>query len=172
MRFAVVQGPNINRLGMRRPERYGHESLSDLTAALDRFAGDVGVRLEHFQSNHEGELIDWVHSRGDVDGIIVNPAGLTPYGRSLQDAVFDVGCPVAVVHIAQLYRHYGVNTADLFKADADIYICGLGLFGYFAALFRLRQVVDGSPATLVDTEGLLTLSGRTDPSWTASGRDK
>ncbi|MFT4085475.1 MAG: type II 3-dehydroquinate dehydratase [Nocardioides sp.] len=145
--IAVIQGPNLNRLGRRRPERYGHETLADVTSRLDEFAGALDMTLCHIQSNHEGVLVDWVHEHTDVDAVIVNPAGLTPYGRPLYDAVFDLEVPVAVVHITQLYRHYGASTPDLFKADADVYLCGLGVFGYSAALVRLHQLLTGTTRT-------------------------
>jgi hypothetical protein len=80
VRIAVTQGPNLNRLGVRRPERCGTETLADVTSRLDGLAARLGVELQHTQSNHEGELIDWLHERMDVDAVIVNPAGLTRTG--------------------------------------------------------------------------------------------
>lgn len=167
MKIAVLHGPNLNRLGQRRPERYGRETLAELTSQLDELAARLEVDLVHTQSNHEGGLVDWVHQHADVDAVILNPAGLTPYGRSLYDAVFDLEVPVAVVHITQLYRHYR-DTADLFRPDAAIYVCGLGLFGYSAALIRLRQTLTGSADTLSGLRGLFSLpaSGSTDLSMT------
>lgn len=157
VRIAVIQGPNLNRLGVRRPERYGTETLADVTSRLDGLAARLGVELQHVQSNHEGELIDWLHERMDVDAVIVNPAGLTPYGRPLLDSVSDVGKPVAVVHIAQLYRHYGTDTHDIFKAIADVYVCGLGTMGYSAALLRLVQIIRGAEMPLAEAfDGLMS----------------
>ncbi|MFE5838245.1 type II 3-dehydroquinate dehydratase [Arthrobacter sp. NPDC056493] len=75
-----------------------------------------------------------------LDAVILNPAGLTPYGRPLLDALLDTDLPVAVVHISQLYRHYGDDTADLFRATADVYVCGLGWRGYSASLERLNEL--------------------------------
>jgi 3-dehydroquinate dehydratase-2 len=143
-RIAVLQGPNLNRLGIRRPERYGTKTLLEVERDLDELASGLGVKLLHKQSNHEGELIDWLHANLPVDGLIVNPAGLTPYGRPLMDAVTDADCPIAIVHIAQLYRHYGDATQDLFKAIGDIYVCGLGTDGYGAALSRVVQLISDS----------------------------
>jgi 3-dehydroquinate dehydratase-2 len=157
VQIAVIQGPNLNRLGIRRPERYGTETLADVTSRLGRLAARLGVELQHMQSNHEGELIDWLHERMDVDAVIVNPAGLTPYGRPLLDSVSDVGKPVAVVHIAQLYRHYGTDTHDIFKAVADVYVCGLGTMGYSAALVRLVQIIRGAEIPLAEVfDGLMS----------------
>lgn len=146
-RIAVLQGPNLNRLGMRRPERYGRKTLSEIQTEMDELASQLNVGLLHHQSNHEGDLIDWLHAQLPIDGIIINPAGLTPFGRPLLDAVTDAECPTAVVHIAQLYRHYGSNTPDIFKATCDVYIAGLGTDGYSAALRRIVELLVATNST-------------------------
>ncbi|MDL4814135.1 type II 3-dehydroquinate dehydratase [Actinomadura opuntiae] len=140
MHVGVVNGPNLNRLGQRRPDRYGRHTLADILAHLQKTAARLGVRVSHIQSNHEGELVDWLHEhQDDLDALIVNPAGLTPYGKPLYDALSDTGLPVAVVHITQLYRHEGTDARDLFRGLATAYIAGLGWRGYGVALENLCE---------------------------------
>ena len=133
--IGVLNGPNLNRLGARQPHKYGTRTLDDIVADLEETAGRLGIQVSHYQSNHEGALLDWLHQhQGELDGLIVNPAGLTPYGRSLYDALCDAGLPVVIVHITQLYRHYGADAQDLFREVATAYIAGLGWRGYRVAL--------------------------------------
>src|SRR5215212_2847449 len=102
MRLAVLHGPNLNRLGRRQPEKYGTATLDDVVGDIDATAQRLGVAVLHFQSNHEGALVEWLHARcDDIDGIVINPAGLSAYGYSLLDALRDTGHPFAVVHISQ-----------------------------------------------------------------------
>jgi 3-dehydroquinate dehydratase-2 len=145
MHVAVLNGPNLNRLGKRKA-RYGTKTLADITADLDATAERLGVRLSHFQSNYEGALVEWLHGNAEnMDAIILNPAGLTPYGRPLLDALEDASLPVAVVHITQLYRHFGTDTQDLFRASSDVYVCGLGWRGYSMSLERLHEMHELGP---------------------------
>src|SRR5262249_49914297 len=118
-KIVILNGPNLNRLGKRRPERYGYATLSDLLQSLDTLADQLGVQIVHKQSNTEGQLIDFLHEHLDrpdgIDGVLVNPAGLTLYGRPLIDACGDTGTPIAAVHIAQLHKRgdiYGPDTKD------------------------------------------------------------
>lgn len=146
MHVAVLHGPNLNRLGRRRPDRYGLRTLAELTDDINDTADRLGIKIEHTQSNHEGSLIDWLHERQDsLDAVIANPAGLTPYGKSLRDALADTGLPIAIVHIAQMYRHDGLETRDLFRDLAEVYVAGLGWRGYSMALERLHELLSGCP---------------------------
>ena len=113
----------------------------------------------------------------DADGVIVNPAGLTLYGRPLHDAVADFkdeaagAKPVAIVHIAQLYRHgdvYGPATQDIWKATADVYVCGLGINGYNAALVRLHELITGETTTLSVVKRTVNVYGDSTKPTTAS----
>lgn len=145
-KIVVLNGPNLNRLGKRRPERYGTTTLEQVTDELVSLGKKFGFEVLHKQSNHEGELIDFMHANMDTAGVIVNPAGLTLYGRPLLDAVYDSNKPIAVVHIAQLYKmgdYYGPTTSDHWKTIADTYVCGLGVLGYYAALMRLAEIING-----------------------------
>ncbi|CVI64009.1 type II 3-dehydroquinate dehydratase (plasmid) [Agrobacterium leguminum] len=150
MKIVVINGPNLNRLGQRRPERYGTATLQDVIDGLTKLGRELEVEIVHKQSNHEGDLIDFMHANMDADGVLVNPAGLTLYGRPLLDAIGDLKKPIGVVHIAQLYKIgdiYGPETHDYWKAMADIYVCGLGIHGYNATLLRLVELITGKMNT-------------------------
>lgn len=139
MKIAIMHGPNLNRLGKRNPERYGTHTLADITDDVDQTAARLGVEVEHFQSNHEGALLDWLHERQDgLDAVVINPAGLTPYGRALWDALADTQLPIAIVHIAALFR-YPTQKPDIFLDLANLYIAGYGWRSYSIAL---QGVVD------------------------------
>ncbi len=138
--YAVLHGPNLNRLGRRDPKRYGSRTLADITADIDQAAARLGVAAVHHQSNHEGDLIDWLHSRQDepdLAGVIVNPAGLTRAGWSLRTALADAGVPLAVVHLSELHRHGPEPEPDIFLPIANVYLAGAGGHGYRLALEAL-----------------------------------
>jgi 3-dehydroquinate dehydratase II len=135
----VMQGPNMNRLGLRDPEHYGRQTLADVQSAMDARASELGVTAEHFQSNHEGFLIDWLQERQDsAAGIICNPAGLTNYGYSLRDAINEAHLPTAIVHIRSLHRREPWRELDVFAEIATVHITGAGWRGYLLALEAIR----------------------------------
>src|SRR3712207_1782242 len=104
LQILVLQGPNLSRLGIRKPEIYGTRTLSEIQNAMDRRAKDLGCSLDHFQSNSEGALIDWLQERQDAaDAIICNPAGLTNYGLSLRDALVEAERDLAIVHLSNVH---------------------------------------------------------------------
>lgn len=151
MHIVVLNGPNLNRLGLRPVDQYGVETLADLERRVEGRAQELGVAVTQFQSNHEGELIDRLYEViGGIDGVIVNPAGLTTYGRSLSDALAECGAPVAIVHLSQPYRHRGSDMTDVFRDRATQYICGLGWRGYTVALEALVALASGHIAPADD----------------------
>jgi 3-dehydroquinate dehydratase II len=135
MKIGVIQGPNLNRLGVRNPAKYGTQTLEGITADIDRLAG---FEAEHVQSNHEGVLVDWVHAH-PADAYVVNPAGLTAVGYSLLDALKDTTVPFAVVHISQFHAIDGRERADIFAPYAKVYIAGAGWLGYSMACQALMH---------------------------------
>ncbi len=140
MRVAVLQGPNMNRLGLRKPEVYGRRTLADVQTEMDRRAEELGAELLHFQSNSEGELIDFVQQvQDDVDAFICNPAGLTPYGRSLWDALAETESDIAVVHLSNVHAREQWRRHDIFAELAAIYMAGLGWRGYLIALDAIHE---------------------------------
>ncbi len=135
-RVLVLQGPNLNLLGTRQPEIYGHETLDEIHAGLAAYAAELDLEIDFFQSNHEGALIDRLHQR-DFDVAIVNAGGLTHTSVSLRDALLGVDRPFIEVHLSdpstrEAFRH--VN----FLADIALTsIVGQGARGYHLALDRI-----------------------------------
>ena len=144
MKIAVLQGPNLNRLGRRNPAKYGQVALAEITADLDKTAAELGVDLVHQQSNSEAALIDVVHDdQDDWHGIVINPAGLSAAGYSLLDAVRDTELPYAVVHISQWHAIDAKERTDIFAGTAAVYVAGAGWRGYSMALTAIVHKIRG-----------------------------
>lgn len=146
MQLAILHGPNLNRLGERRPGKYGVATLEDITTDVDATAARLDVTALHFQSNYEGALTGWIHDRQtDIDGYVVNPAGLASYGYAWLDALRDTDRPFAVVHISQWHAWDGRDRTDIFAGAATVYLTGAGWRGYSLALEALVHHVRDRP---------------------------
>jgi len=132
----VLHGPNLNLLGTREPEIYGRETLAEVNQRLTRTAHVAGVRLQAFQSNHEGELIDRVQraARDRTAFIIINPAGYTHTSIALRDAFAAVQIPFVEVHLSNIHAREPFRRQSLLAEIALGTICGLGSKGYDLAL--------------------------------------
>jgi len=132
----VLHGPNLNLLGTREPEVYGATTLADINAALTERAQARGVTLAHFQSNHEGALVDRIHAaKGEgVEFIIINPAAYTHTSVALRDALAGVVIPYIEVHLSNVHRREPFRHHSYLADQAVGVICGLGWRGYIAAL--------------------------------------
>lgn len=142
-RVLVLHGPNLNLLGSREPEVYGRTTLADIHAAMDSRARANGVLLESFQSNHEGQLIDRVQAAASegVSFIIINPAGYTHSSVALRDALTAVAIPFVEVHLSNIHAREEFRRHSYFSDKAAGVICGLGAYGYLAALeFALSRL--------------------------------
>ncbi len=145
IQLLVLHGPNLNLLGTREPEIYGSVTLADIHAGMEARAKTAGVRLESFQSNHEGELIDRVQSAREqgVDFIIINPAGYTHTSIALRDAFAAVAIPFIEVHLSNVHAREPFRQLSYFSDLAVGVIAGLGAQGYElaleAALARIKQ---------------------------------
>ncbi|MBU9577645.1 type II 3-dehydroquinate dehydratase [Ralstonia mannitolilytica] len=135
-RVLVLHGPNLNLLGTREPEVYGATTLADINAALVERAQARGVTLAHFQSNHEGALVDRIHAaKGEgVEFIIINPAAYTHTSVALRDALAGVAIPYIEVHLSNVHRREPFRHHSYLADQAVGVICGLGWRGYLAAL--------------------------------------
>ncbi|MGM0443666.1 MAG: type II 3-dehydroquinate dehydratase [Fibrobacterota bacterium] len=140
-KIAVLNGPNINRLGIREPDIYGATTYEDLTAMLTNKAADAGVSLELFQSNHEGELIDTIHRWSDagVEGVIFNPAAYTHTSIALRDAVSSSQSLFIEVHISNIYKREAFRHTSFTAPVSEGVISGLGITGYLLAMDHLIQ---------------------------------
>jgi 3-dehydroquinate dehydratase-2 len=140
-RILILHGPNLNLLGTREPEIYGTESLQRVNERLENMAKRYGTSIEVFQSNHEGELIERLHSarKQRISWIIVNPAGLTHTSVALRDAFSSVDIPFIEVHLSNIYSREPFRHHSYFSDLAVGVVCGLGSRGYeFALEFALQ----------------------------------
>lgn len=135
-RVLVLHGPNLNLLGSREPEVYGHATLADINAALKQQGQAAGVMVDCFQSNHEGDLIDRVQAAPaeGVDFVLINPAGYSHTSIALRDALAAVAIPFIEVHLSNIHAREPFRHHSHFSALAAGLICGLGPDGYRLAL--------------------------------------
>ncbi|MEZ4413827.1 MAG: type II 3-dehydroquinate dehydratase [Gemmatimonadales bacterium] len=140
MRVAVLNGPNLNLLGVREPERYGRHTLGDIEAMVQEEGARLAVELEWFQTNHEGALVDAVQAlRGRVDGAVVNPAAFGHTSLALRDAFLAVQVPFVEVHLTNIFGREPERRHTVLADLAVAVIAGLGAQGYPVAL---RALVD------------------------------
>ncbi|MGH1502453.1 MAG: type II 3-dehydroquinate dehydratase [Acidimicrobiales bacterium] len=136
----LLNGPNLNLLGVREPEVYGSTTLSDVEAQLDAVAATHGVELRAFQSNTEGELIDALHdARTWATGVIFNPGGYTHTSVALRDAIAGIDVPVIEVHISNVHAREEFRHHSMLSAVCKGVIAGLGVKGYELALAALVE---------------------------------
>jgi 3-dehydroquinate dehydratase II len=142
-RVLALHGPNLNLLGTREPEVYGRTTLADIHAAMESRAQAHGVLVESFQSNHEGQLVDRVQAAAaeGIDFIIINPAAYTHTSIALRDALAAVNIPYIEVHLSNVHARESFRHHSYFSDCAVGVICGLGAYGYMAALdFALARL--------------------------------
>jgi len=140
-RVLVLQGPNLNLLGTREPEIYGHDTLDDIHAEIAARAAELGLAVKFFQSNHEGALIDRLHQR-DYDVAIVNAGGLTHTSVSLRDALLGVGRPFWEVHLSDPATREPFRAVNYLRDVAVTSIVGQGKRGYLLALEAIAERFD------------------------------
>jgi len=140
-KIAVLNGPNLDRLGTREPEIYGRATLRDLERMLRAEARQAGASLTFYQSNHEGALIDklWELADRKFDGVIINPAGLSHTSIALRDAIAGTGLPAVEVHISDIRRREPFRRRSMTAGACVATISGRGLPGYVLALRRLMK---------------------------------
>ncbi|MEC9263398.1 MAG: type II 3-dehydroquinate dehydratase [Pseudomonadota bacterium] len=135
MKILLLNGPNLNMLGKREPEKYGHATLNDIVEGLAKQAKGMGIELEHLQSNSEAVLIDRIHAAmGSVDGIIINPAAFTHTSVALRDALLSVSIPFIEVHLSNVHAREAFRHHSYFSDIAAGVIVGFGAKGYSLAL--------------------------------------
>ncbi|MCL0054847.1 type II 3-dehydroquinate dehydratase [Dehalococcoidia bacterium] len=135
MRILILNGPNLNVLGARDKSHYGDKTLDDVLTDVKDTADRLGVDIDHFQSNHEGKLIDYIQQEsGNSDGIVINGGALTHYGLSVKDALTDAKLPVVEIHISNIHSREKYRQHSVVEYLAVGQIAGLGWRGYSLAL--------------------------------------
>ena len=141
-RIAIINGPNLDRLGIREPDIYGDQTLTDLENLLSEEAESLGVQVQFYQSNHEGFIIDEIgeYSDSEVFGLILNPGALTHTSLALRDAIAGSDLPAIEVHISNIYRREDIRQHSLTAPACIGVISGLGFDSYVAALRHLANL--------------------------------
>ena len=142
MKIAVIQGPNLNMLGIREQHIYGSMSLEQIHEQLKAAAAQNGVEVEFFQSNLEGEIVDRIQEcLGTVDGIMINPAAYSHTSIAIKDALSAVSMPVVEVHISNIYKREEFRQKSITAGASTGVISGFGPFGYHMGLIALMQII-------------------------------
>jgi 3-dehydroquinate dehydratase II len=142
----VLNGPNLNLLGTRKPELYGTTTLADVAAMCREQAGKLGLEVVFRQSNHEGELIDWIHEAGgqvkagDCIGAVFNPGALTHTSVALHDAIEGASLPVIELHISNVHNREEFRHHSYVSPVARGIVVGFGVYGYTLAIHGLHQL--------------------------------
>ena len=140
MKILVLNGPNINMLGIREPGVYGSQSYTELLRLLDLWADELGVEMEHYQSNHEGALVDKIQEAyGRFDGIVINPAAYTHTSIAILDALKAVGIPAVEVHISDVKSREDFRQRSYAGLACIHTVMGQGIVGYRQALEFLKN---------------------------------
>ena len=135
MTIFVINGPNLNMLGIREPDQYGRQTYADLVEMIQRHCAEKGVAVELFQSNHEGALVDEIQrAYGRADGIVINPGAYTHTSIALLDAVKAVGVPTVEVHISKVEEREDFRQVSYIRSACVKTITGHGLDGYVEAI--------------------------------------
>ena len=144
LRILVINGPNLNNLGRRDASHYGVTTLAQIEGSLRKLALELSVDVEFFQSNHEGDIVDFIQKSTDgADGAVVNAGALTHYGLSLRDALTDSGLPIVEVHLSNIHARDEFRRHSVIADLAVGQIAGLGWRGYIYALDFLAEHLGG-----------------------------
>ncbi|MEW5994618.1 MAG: type II 3-dehydroquinate dehydratase [Candidatus Zixiibacteriota bacterium] len=134
-RILIVNGPNLNLLGKREPEVYGTSTLDELNGKLAEMAKELDIKVEFFQSNSEGEIIDYLHKEGfEADGLIINPGALTHYSYALRDAIAAVNIETVEVHLTNIHGREEFRRRSVIAPVCKGHLAGFGFYGYAMAL--------------------------------------
>jgi len=143
MKVVVIQGPNLNMLGMREQNIYGPMKLEDIHAQMESVAKQNGVEIEFFQSNLEGEIVDRLQEcLGEADGIVINPAAYTHTSIAIRDAIAAIQIPTVEVHLSNIHQREEFRHTSLTAPVCAGQIVGFGPFGYHLAMVSIMQIIN------------------------------
>jgi 3-dehydroquinate dehydratase-2 len=140
----VLNGPNLNLLGVREPAVYGQDTLGDIEERCIARAASLNLQIDFRQTNHEGQLVDWIHeARESADGIVLNAGALTHTSVAVLDALSAADLPVIEVHLSNIFRRESFRHHSYVSLAANGVICGLGPQGYELALEAIAAMIEG-----------------------------
>ena len=138
----VIHGPNLNMLGKREPEMYGHQTLDEINAGLKVKADSLGLQIETFQSNHEGDIVEKIQqAHGTFDGILINPAAYTHTSIAIRDSLSLLNIPVVEIHLSNIYQRESFRHTSMMSGIVRAQISGFGSHGYLLALEGLVKML-------------------------------
>ena len=144
-RILVIHGPNLNMLGKREPDIYGHESLTEIDSGLKLKGEELGFEVETFQSNHEGALVEKIQQAvGSVHGVVINPAAYTHTSIAIRDALAMLDIPIVEIHLSNIYRREPFRHHSMIADIVTARIAGFGSHGYSLALEGLVGMLSGN----------------------------
>ena len=139
----ILNGPNLNLLGVRDPSIYGHDTLGDIEERCTARAASLGLEIDFRQTNHEGQIVDWIQeARESADGIILNAGALTHTSVAVLDALAAAELPVVEVHLSNIFRRDRFRRHSYVSLAANGVICGLGAHGYELALNAMARLIE------------------------------
>ena len=145
MKFLIINGPNLNMLGIREPSIYGRQDFAALLKLVGDTCDEAGIEYETYQSNHEGDIVDRIQAAyGVFDGIVINPAAYTHTSVAILDALKAVGIPTAEVHISDINTREEFRKFSYVSLAAKFTIAGHGLDGYREAILQLKELIEAN----------------------------
>lgn len=144
MKISIINGPNINFTGIREKTVYGSETWNDIEESIKETAEKLGVEVNFFQSNNEGEIIDTIQDcyYEGIDGIVINPGAFTHYSYAIRDAISSVNLPVVEVHMSNIHKREEFRHKSVTAPVCVGQICGMGSYGYSLALMGVKEYIE------------------------------
>lgn len=144
MKILIINGPNLNLLGTREPKYYGNNTLREINMEIEAVAGEIGVSVEFFQSNHEGEIIDKIQGApATSNGIVINAGAFSHYSYAIRDSVAAVGIPVVEVHMSNIFAREDFRHKSVISPVVLGQVSGFGAYGYVMAINALINAAGG-----------------------------